>query len=309
VNGRANADAAHTTQVGQSGTAYTCLKQDDVNLTSPPLTASCTDSTTGSTFTSAFTNAPFQIDTYIPSTANTCPAPGDFSHPNGFVIGAALPGGCTRDIVHRYYQEQYQLDGGKQDQGFEHTSVHVTSDGGRSWRPVSYPALPEGFYGASAWVGPWRTTDWGRSWRMSPRPDQVFPRTLRLAFHGRLDVDTALGTLGSRDDGHTWHTRPPLSALSVARVTGALAFVQPALNEYHVPVAYLRTPRGWRPLATRFFFPGAVAFLDARHGLLTMTRIARRFTALPTAVVPGRESTFRRACLRTFLSSSHRELS
>ena len=26
-----------------------------------------------------------------------------------------LPGGCTRDIVHRFYQEQYQLDGGKQD--------------------------------------------------------------------------------------------------------------------------------------------------------------------------------------------------
>src|SRR4029079_5592473 len=25
-----------------------------------------------------------------------------------------LPGGCTRDLVHRFYQEQYQLDGGKQ---------------------------------------------------------------------------------------------------------------------------------------------------------------------------------------------------
>ena len=25
---------------------------------------------------------------------------------------AALPGGCTRDLVHRFYQEQYQLDGG-----------------------------------------------------------------------------------------------------------------------------------------------------------------------------------------------------
>ena len=27
----------------------------------------------------------------------------------------AEPGGCTRDIVHRFYQEQYQIDGGKQD--------------------------------------------------------------------------------------------------------------------------------------------------------------------------------------------------
>jgi acid phosphatase len=27
----------------------------------------------------------------------------------------SLPGGCTRDLVHRFYQEQYQLDGGRQD--------------------------------------------------------------------------------------------------------------------------------------------------------------------------------------------------
>ena len=26
-----------------------------------------------------------------------------------------MPGGCTRDLVHRFYQEQYQLDGGAQD--------------------------------------------------------------------------------------------------------------------------------------------------------------------------------------------------
>ena len=29
--------------------------------------------------------------------------------------GSGLPGGCTRDLVHRFYQEQYQIDGGKQD--------------------------------------------------------------------------------------------------------------------------------------------------------------------------------------------------
>jgi phospholipase C len=33
VNGRANADAAHTTQVDQNGVAYGCVKQLDVNLT------------------------------------------------------------------------------------------------------------------------------------------------------------------------------------------------------------------------------------------------------------------------------------
>jgi phospholipase C len=35
--------------------------------------------------------------------------------PNGLLPNASnLPGGCTRDIVHRFYQEQYQLNGGQQ---------------------------------------------------------------------------------------------------------------------------------------------------------------------------------------------------
>ncbi len=29
--------------------------------------------------------------------------------------GTGLPGGCTRDLVHRFYNEQYQIDGGRQD--------------------------------------------------------------------------------------------------------------------------------------------------------------------------------------------------
>ena len=44
VNGLDNADRAHTTQVDQDGAPYTCLPQNDVNLTSPPLTPTCTDS-------------------------------------------------------------------------------------------------------------------------------------------------------------------------------------------------------------------------------------------------------------------------
>jgi acid phosphatase len=114
VNGLRKADAAHTRQVGQNGAPYTCLKQNDVNLTSPPLSATCTDTTTGTAFTSHFGNEPFRIDDFIPSTARTCPAPGVFA-PNGVLDPTGLPGGCTRDLVHRYYQEQYQLDGGKQD--------------------------------------------------------------------------------------------------------------------------------------------------------------------------------------------------
>ena len=37
------------------------------------------------------------------------------SRPTACSNGSGLPGGCTRDLVHRYYQEQYQLDGGRQD--------------------------------------------------------------------------------------------------------------------------------------------------------------------------------------------------
>jgi phospholipase C len=114
VTGLGSADAAHTTQIGQGGTPYTCLLQNDVNLTSPPLPADCTDTTTGTTFTSHFPNAPFPIDAYIPASARTCPQPGVFA-PNGLTPSPSnLPGGCTRDIVHRFYQEQYQLNGGNQ---------------------------------------------------------------------------------------------------------------------------------------------------------------------------------------------------
>ena len=114
VNGRTKADAAHTTQINQNGTAYTCLKQDDVNLTSPPLTVTCTDSTTGTTFTSHFTNAPFLIDDYIKPSDTTCPPNPNaaFSSANGFLKGTGSAGGCTRDIVHEFYQDQYQENGG-----------------------------------------------------------------------------------------------------------------------------------------------------------------------------------------------------
>ncbi len=115
VNGLANAPAARTIQVNQAGVPFACLLQNDVNLTSPPLPGDCTDTTTGAPFTSHFRNAPFPIETYIPPSAQTCPQPGVFAG-NGLPPSPAnLPGGCTRDLVHRFYQEQYQLDGGKQD--------------------------------------------------------------------------------------------------------------------------------------------------------------------------------------------------
>jgi len=104
VNGIDAATAATKIQVGQAGGPYTCLKQNDPNLTSPPLPAVCSDTTTPAAFTSHFFNEPFTIDDFIPATAATCPN----GQPNG------APGGCTKDLVHRFYQEQYQLNGGRQ---------------------------------------------------------------------------------------------------------------------------------------------------------------------------------------------------
>ncbi|MEF3368088.1 acid phosphatase [Methylocystis sp. 9N] len=117
VNGLSFADFWHTRQVrfDNQATPYSCLLQNDVNLTSPtPLATTCTDATAATAFVSAFANAPFKIDSYIASTDTTCPNPYGASAANGFLKGAGLPGGCTRDLVHRFYNEQFQINGGKQ---------------------------------------------------------------------------------------------------------------------------------------------------------------------------------------------------
>jgi phospholipase C len=98
---------ASATQVDQAGTPFGCLLQNDVNLASPPLSVTCTSGGVAS----HFKNAPFKIEDYIAPSDTTCPPPGVFAS-NGVLKGSGLPGGCTRDLVHRYYQERYQLDGG-----------------------------------------------------------------------------------------------------------------------------------------------------------------------------------------------------
>ena len=69
VNGLANAKVK---QVNQSGAPFNCLMQQDVNLTVPPLAATCNDSTSVVTpLTSHFTNESFTIDSYIQPTASS----------------------------------------------------------------------------------------------------------------------------------------------------------------------------------------------------------------------------------------------
>ena len=117
VNGLQNATAATTTQVAQDGTAVPVppAERRQPHLarlpwrrrapTRPTAFPQATSRTSGSPST-----------TTSPPADKTCPAPGVFA-PNGVLKDSpgALPGGCTRDIVHRFYQEQYQIDGGKQD--------------------------------------------------------------------------------------------------------------------------------------------------------------------------------------------------
>src|SRR3954452_15622530 len=112
VTGVSKAPASRVTQVDQAGQPYQCLAQLDVNLASPPLAPTCADAAHG--ISSHFVNRFFRIDDFIKPTDTTCPPPGVFMA-NGIPKGTGLPGGCTRDLVHRYYQERYQLDGGRQD--------------------------------------------------------------------------------------------------------------------------------------------------------------------------------------------------
>jgi acid phosphatase len=113
VEGVSAADAAHTAQVDQSGALFACLLHTDVNLASPPLGGACSGPTTGARFASDFRNAPFRLDDFIAPADTTCPKPG-VQAPTGVLRGQGDPGGCTRDLVHRFYQEQYQLNGGRQ---------------------------------------------------------------------------------------------------------------------------------------------------------------------------------------------------
>src|SRR5262245_55540021 len=84
VNGRDNA-AGHITQVDQAGHPFSCLPQNDANLSNAvPPAFSCT-APNGHTFPNSY----FSIDAFIPPTAVTCPP---LSNPFGFPFGLRDPG-------------------------------------------------------------------------------------------------------------------------------------------------------------------------------------------------------------------------
>ena len=106
---------ATTTQVAQDGTPYGCLLQNDVNLDlavrrSPTTCTDAAHARAGEPLRQQL----FTIDDYIQPDRHDLPGPRRLRPQRG-ARGHGLPGGCTRDLVHRFYQEQYQIDGGKQD--------------------------------------------------------------------------------------------------------------------------------------------------------------------------------------------------
>src|SRR6266540_1919292 len=112
------------TQVDRNGQPFDCLLQDDVNLTTSAdpapnggLSPSCSTNPPAA-FNSHFPNQVFDIGQFITPESTTCfdaspQAP--FGPANGVPNGTGEPGGCTRDLVHRFYQEPYQIDGGRMD--------------------------------------------------------------------------------------------------------------------------------------------------------------------------------------------------
>ena len=121
VIGLGDATDANTTQVDQAGTPYPCLLMSDVNLMSPPLSPDCSTTTfsfgAGKPTTAYhFGNAPFNIDAVHSGDGDDLSRcrPNCSPTRSACSTAAGLPGGCTRDLVHRFYQEQYQLNGGQQ---------------------------------------------------------------------------------------------------------------------------------------------------------------------------------------------------
>ncbi len=122
VDGVANAPKETWRQVNQDGERIRCALINDVNLAPGRLAgpATCNDRTGVEKglyprFGSAFRMKPFLLNDALPASAVTCPFPGNFP-PNGALVNSsdAMAGGCTQDIVHQFYQEQYQLNGGQQ---------------------------------------------------------------------------------------------------------------------------------------------------------------------------------------------------
>jgi len=159
-------------------------------------------------------------------------------------------------------------------QGFCTDAVHVTSDGGRTWRSRAFPDRPSAFVGRFAWAGEensgvvWRTNDYGTTWYPSIRPRHVFGR-LRYATRSGVVLDTDVGTVrvGPRLPVRARHSAGDREA---ARKLGRVAYLALDRNLDGVPMVTPDHGRTWKRLRSPLpaDVVGDVAFVDPRHGLL-----------------------------------------
>ena len=171
------------------------------------------------------------------------------------------------------------------EQGFVHTALHVTADGGRTWRRRAAPFTAHdefapaphelAFAGRIVWSGMsndgllWRSATGGRTWTVSSRPQWTLLDRVAATTGRTVVVETDLGTLRSDDGGRSWRAIRPLNARAAAVIGRSRTFVAPT-NEFYSSAAFLRSRAGWRRLRPPPAARGvaAVSFVDADHGTL-----------------------------------------
>ncbi len=153
--------------------------------------------------------------------------------------------------------------------------LRTTDDGGRTWSPRSLPlstsvcasggtgggpAIPTAFHGTRhAWAGDegagvvWRTSDGGRTWRVSGEP-RTLGYTILTGFSMALTdsglvVGTAAGPAVTRDDGRTWRlirspSRRKMEIADRRRRFRGPAYVRLASGRWYGTDTCTRT---WRP--------------------------------------------------------------
>jgi photosystem II stability/assembly factor-like uncharacterized protein len=156
-------------------------------------------------------------------------------------------------------------------QGFAFDDLHITHDGGRHWARRWYPlSRPSAFVqGGRAWTGTERTTDGGRTWKLSVRPRQIAPYRFLVATRSRLIVDANSQPIESRDAGRSWRTVPPRTARQEAIADARPMYIGSARGSEAEPSAIRTVDRKRLVPPPSLGWVGAVAFSDRDHGLIS----------------------------------------
>ena len=204
---------------------------------------------------SHFGNAPFSIDSYLKPEDKTCPPEGTFA-PNGVLkdSAGAEPGGCTRDLVHRFYQEQYQIDGGKQDRyttgsdAVGLTQGHYATKQLPIWKYLHHKNAPkyvladnffQGAFGGSLAIGLHTAS-------RPPVIDRRLPSAAALRPRSdRRHAGSACGTRSPWEDEAARADRPRASG-SACRAPAAGPEAAPPTAGRRCRGAWARRTAGWR---------------------------------------------------------------